>query len=525
MRVTFGICQLSQRLSLQSRVNMRILLVRPYYVTPEDNARSYPVEPLGLLYIATYLLQEARKNGVSVEVKVLDTQMQGPESTTKTHLGHRSGMTDEQLVECFRTYNADVIGISNNYTVGTDSVLELARLARQTCPSARIVLGGAHATLDSDHLIRVPEVDIVVRGEGEITFKELVFALVGKTGLAGIPGISYRDQNGIHVNEPRPFLEDLDALPIPDRGLVDYPAYLGKEAYLYTKSKPVGTVFTSRGCPFRCVFCSTQKTWGNHWRGRSPGNIIKEVECLRDTYGVREIAFQDDQLLGDPQRMIDFCKLVVERKLGMSFIAPPGNSPARMSTELLDWMAKAGFYRLCFSVDVGTEKAAKYVKKPVMLRKIRGLVKHANSKGIWTYGTFVIGFPNENQQDVRETIRYAHSLRLDFVRFYIAQPYLGSELYARYEAQGKISREIAVKSHSIMDAFMGTDYLTGDDLVSLRNRGECGYAKARWKHLLNPWYLATELLPKIASRDKFRYFAGLILRAAAMHVRYIRPGA
>ena len=399
---------------------MRILLVHPYLVIQGQTVRSYPVEPLGLLYIATYLIQEAKKEGVPVEGNILDAHLQGTEGVTPTALGYRSGMTDQQLSVYFKNYNPDIIGISNNYTSGTRSVLDLAAVAKQDCPSAVLILGGAHATLDHENLIRIPEVNVVVRGEGEITFKELVFALSRKESLDGVLGITYRNKDGIHVNAPRPFVENLDELPIPDRSLIAYHDYLGKEIYVYTKNKPVGTIFTSRGCPFRCIFCSTQKTWGNHWRGRSPENMLKEAEYLRNTYGVREIAFQDDQLLGDPQRMIEFCKLVVRRKLNLTFIAPPGNSPARMSTELLDWMARAGFYRLCFSVDVGTEKAAKYVKKPVMLKKIRPLVKYANARGIWTYGTFVIGFPNENQQDVLETIRYAHSLRLDFVRFYVA---------------------------------------------------------------------------------------------------------
>jgi radical SAM superfamily enzyme YgiQ (UPF0313 family) len=498
----------------------KVLLIYPYNTSRETNTRWYPAEPLGLLYIASYLSEWAQQHGVPMQIKILDIQLEGPSHCILTARGFRNGMTDEQIKEYVAAFQPDVVGISMNYTFGVQDTLDIAETIKQTIPQTPLVVGGAHATLDHHKVAEHPAVDIVVRGEGEATFQELCGAIYHDSDIDGIAGITYRSNGSVKTNPDRIPISDLDTLPIPDRSFLPYEKYLSKKQYFYTMQSPVGTIFTSRGCPFHCIFCSTQKTWGNNWRGRSAKNILKEVEYLRKNYGVKEIAFQDDQFLGDRQRIIDFCKLAVGKQLGMTFIVPPGNSPAFINGELLDWMMKAGFYRLCFSVDVGTESAVRYVRKPVKLANVRSLVKAANRRGIWTYGTFVIGFPHETAEDIEATIKYAYKLKLDFVRFYIAQPHFGSELYDRYEKEGRLIGLRVGEQHSIMDAFFGTDHLSAAELISLRNEAECNYIKHHWVDFLNPVYLATEFLPKIASFRRFKYFVGLVLRFTEVTLKF-----
>ena len=499
----------------------KVLLIYPYHTSREINTRWYPAEPLGLLYIASYLSERAQQHGVPMQIKILDAQLEGPSHCIPTARGFRSGMTDEQIKEYVAAFKPDVVGISMNYTFGAQDAFDTAATVKQGAnPTTRLVVGGAHATLAHRQVAEHPAVDIVVRGEGEVTFQELCRALYDGNDIGDVAGITYRSNGSVKTNPNRIPISDLDTLPIPDRSFLPYETYLSKPQYFYTMQSPVGTVFTSRGCPFRCVFCSTQKTWGNNWRGRSAKNILKEVEYLRENYGVKEIAFQDDQFLGDRQRIIDFCKLAVEKQLGMTFIVPPGNSPAFVNEELLDWMAKAGFYRLCFSIDVGTDSAVRYVRKPVRLASVRPLVKAANRRGIWTYGTFVIGFPYEDRADIQATVQYAYKLKLDFLRFYIVQPHFGSELYDRYEEEGRLIGLRVDEQHSPMDAFFGTDHLSAAELISLRNEAECNYIKHHWVDFLNPVYLATEFLPKIASFRRFRYFAGLVLRFTEITLKF-----
>jgi len=141
-------------------------------------------------------------------------------------------------------------------------------------------------------------------------------------------------------------------------------------------------------------------------------------------------------------------------------------------------MQKAGYYRVCFSIDVGTHAAQLYVRKPVKLERMRALVKKANSIGLWTYATFVIGFPNETFEDIHQTVAYAYSLRLDGVIFYIAQPHLGSELYDVYLKESLIDERTAgvIQSHhSPAESLFGTKHVSAAELEALRNSAARGY--------------------------------------------------
>lgn len=490
---------------------LRILLIYPFG-TYATSLRVYPAEPLGLMSIATYVIREAEAESIDIDVKIVDAQMQGPAQTIKVEHGFRSGMTDEELRLVLDGYRPDLVGITNNYTNGLNNVLEISRLTREVLPDALIVLGGAHATLDHSDLIKNPEIDVIVRSEGEETFKELVFAVYRGKSLEGIKGLTHKVSGRIVVEEDRDLIEDINVLPVPDRSLLVYEQYLEHSSnhYAFTLNSPVGTIFSSRGCPYKCIFCSTQHVWRNKWRARSAENVLLEIKYLHEKYGVNEIAFQDDQLIGDKNRIKDLCRLLVKENMGVSFIAPPGISPALLDDETFILMQKAGFYRVCLSIDVGSKQAQVFVRKPVNLGKMRGIVRKANSIGLWTYATFVIGFPDETKEDVAQTIEYAYGLKLDHVIFYIAQPHLGSDLYQMYLADGLIDGDVVNKHHLPSESLYGTKHISATELESLRNSAASGYRRYHLRHFFNPSYVFTEFMPKLWGVRKFLYFVRIV---------------
>jgi len=485
-----------------------VLLINPYLTTDENN-RLFPIEPLGLLYLATYAKRKIGRFNLDIEIGILDAQMEGDKFCIKLDRGYRSGLNDLQLQNKLRQYKPNIIGISNNYTAHTKDILEISKIVKETCQESLLVIGGAHATIAHNDLIKHKEIDIVARGEGETTFWEIIQTTYKKNDYENILGITYKKGNKIKINPDRPIIEDINTLPIPDRSLISYEKYLSHNDYYLTMNKPVGTIFSSRGCPFKCIFCSTQKVWTNKWRGRSPENIINEIEYLKNNYNIKEICFQDDQFMGNNKRVIELCNWIVKKKLKLSFIVPPGISPILINEDVIDAMVKAGFYRICLSIDVGTETAKVFVRKPIKLEKMRNIIKKANSKGLWTYATFVIGFPYQTEEDINKNIEFAYNLHLDFLRFYIAQPHLGSDLYDIYKKRKWLDKEAVEDYHSVFDSLFGTENISAKRLKELRDSAENKYLKFHLRHFFKPLYIIQEFIPKIFSLKRFLYFVRL----------------
>ena len=493
---------------------MNVLLINPW-LTMNEHFRAYPVEPLGLLYIATYANKQIKEKGCNIKIRIVDAQLEGPKATIKVKRGFRSGMDNDSFTNILKSYRPEIVGITNNFTPHTNDVLEISEIVKNVLPEAVVILGGVNATLIHSELINNPNIDVIVRNEGEETFWEILRCLYEKKDFYNICGSTGKSNNGkIIINSNREFISDLDEIPIPDRSLVDYKKYISYDKlYFTTKNMPVGTIISSRGCVFDCIFCSTKAMWRQKWRGRSPENVVDEIESLVNNYGIKEIAFQDDQFIFDNQRIINICREIRKRNLKITFIVPPGITPSLLKEETIEEMVKSGLYRISLSIDSGTEKSKRIVNKPLNLKKMRGLVKYLNKKGVWTYATFVIGFPDETKEDIKAAIHFAYSLKVDFLRFYIAQPYLGSHLYDIYVKEGYFKNnnlEQIWEYFSIYDSFCGTKFISQEELIKLRDFAENPYLKARLKYCFNLKYVFQEFIPKINSRDRFTYFLRLL---------------
>ncbi len=492
---------------------MNVMLVNPW-LTMNENLRSYPIEPLGLLYIATYAHKRIKDQAYNINIKIFDAQLEGPTSTVVVGRGFRSGIDDNTFKDWLRIYEPEVVGIANNFTPHTNDILEISRLVKEVFPKTKVILGGVNATLAHHELIKNPYVDIIVRNEGEESFFLVLQSIYGKIAYYNILGTTAKDPNGnIFVNPDREFIKNLDDIPIPDRTLINYKRYLSNDKlYFTTKNFPVGTIISSRGCGFNCIFCSTKTMWSQKWRPRSPQNVVEEIEYLVNGWGIREIAFQDDQFIYDNRRIIELCKLIRKRGLSITFIVPSGISPSLLNKETIDKMVVSGFYRIALSIDSGTEKSRKIINKPINLKEMRNLVKSLNSLGIWTYATFVIGFPEETKEDIQRAIDYAYSLRVDFLRFYIAQPYLGSRLYDIYLEKGYFkNKPDEIRDYSsIYNSFHGTSFVSEKELMDSRDKAENSYLFLKLKYMLDLRYIFREFFPKLNSPEKFKYFLRLV---------------
>lgn len=491
---------------------MRILLVHPYITS--DSPHGILTEPLGLICLASYLSEHSEHN-----VEILDLFALGFNKIEKIGPLYRKGLSNsDRIISLISEYNPDVIGITCNFTACAPDTFEIAKLIKDNF-RVILVLGGAHATIESENILKNNQaVDIVVKGEGEVTLKELLEAIEQGRNFEFIEGISYKNRNGeIKSNPKRKLIGDLDCLPLPDRKKLAMEVYLktNRMALPFAKRQPIVSIMTSRGCPYDCVFCSTKVVWERRWRPRSPQKVIEEIEMLIRDYGIKEVAIYDDQFMADKNRVQQICDLLIEKALNITLSIPAGTSVWLADEDLLKKMKKAGFYRLCFPIETGNEKTLKFIKKPVNLTKAKKTIELTNRIGIWTQGNFIIGFPYETKQEIQTTIDYAFQSGLDYAIFFIAKPYAGSEMYEIFKKEGLLV-DIA-RGSNIDSADYDTKTMKTSELQLLRDKASRHYLIAKALFYLNPINFYNYLLPKISSKEDIVYAVKILFRISSKY--------
>ncbi len=483
----------------------KVLLIAPPRTGNWNSAIFSVCEPLGLAYLAAVL----EKN--NFEAEILDCFILGKDNKTQSGDFVRIGLTNDEIRNYIKKSGVDIIGITNMFTsLATDS-LEVARIAKEVNPESLVVMGGAHATLACDSILKDKNVDMVVLGEGEETFLEVVRNFYEKKSVSDIRGAVIRVNGQIKYNPDRPLIHNLDDTPYPARHLLPMKLYFKdqeKTTFGLAMRLPVATMITSRGCPYRCIFCSTTKVW-KKWRFRSAKNVVDEIEVLIRDYGVKEIAFEDDNFIVEKQRITDICDEILKRRINIKWTVPAGISVWIIDEKTLIKMKKAGFYRVCFALESGSEETLKFIRKPVDLKKARKMINFSNRIGLWTSGNFIFGFPDERPESVNQTFSYARQSGLDMAVFYIAQPFAGSDLYTMYEKMGLLKFDGGDKS-SLVDTIYDTAYYSASELTRLRGKASRQYIIRRIFFYLTPYGLFFNLLPKINSLENFRHFFKII---------------
>lgn len=358
--------------------------------------------PLGIGYLAAVL----ENDGYAVDV--IDCQVQ-------QH-------TKSELESELSRLQPDVIGITST-TLTYKSATEIVKTAKKACPNSLTILGGPHVTvLDEQTLNEQPEVDIVVRGEGEQTLLELV-DLVSKSNLKDIDevaGITFRKNGQIVQTPDRPFIQNIDELPYPAFKHFDVSKYriFGK-TYL--------PVITSRGCPFQCTFCLASRMCGRGFRARSPKNVVDELEFLRDTYGADAFSFYDDTFTFDRKRARDICEEMKSRKVDLQWDCR--TRVDRISKDDLAILRDANCQLIHFGVESGSQKMLNAMKKGTTVEQNARAIKWAKEVGISVAISVVVGYPGETPDILQQTLDFIYKTRPDYVYMCIAIPYPGTELY------------------------------------------------------------------------------------------------
>jgi len=370
---------------------------------------SYAQPPMGLALLAA-VLEETGHTVIIIDANALD-------------------LTLEQVAA--RAAGADVLGL----TAMTPSIgLTLATAAhlREALPQAKIILGGAHATLlPEETLASAPALDVIVRGEGEVSTPALLAALENGTPLDKVPGITFRNDGKIVHTAAETEIVDVETLPFLAYHLLPRGVYRPHPPH--GREMPFAAVIASRGCPYHCSYCS-KPVFGNTFRGQSPARVADELEHLVRDFGVREVAFYDDVFTLNRQRVVGICEEILRRGLKLHWSCE--SRVNLVDAEMLQLMRRAGCYTIAYGIESAAPEVLAGLDKNATPEQAAEAVRMTRRAGIQVIGYFMIGSPGETGATIRTTLDFAKSLKLDYAQFSVTTPFPGTRLYERYLAEG-----------------------------------------------------------------------------------------
>ncbi len=351
----------------------------------------------------------------------------------KIHDGLLRRSNGSDFANILSSFSPDVVGISGQTTPSIHEVYQTAKVVKNHNPSILVVVGGAHVTFQDEQVLRdCPEIDVVVRGEGEVTMNVLLEEVNGNHSYQGVAGTTTRADGTIIRNPDRPYIPDLDSLPFPAYDL------LGLHHY-FPKGDRFAPMITSRGCPYQCTFCSSSRITGKRWRGRSPTNVIQELQFLQDRYGVRDVTFIDDLFTFDHQRVSDICTMMNKEVDNVTWTCSSRADIMSRHPEMANWLKEAGCHTIYIGAESGSQRILNTIKKGIRLSQIIKSVALAKKVGLQVVLSFILGIPGETEEDMRSTIDFACRLDPDFAQFTICTPYPGTPLYDEAMENGWIS--------------------------------------------------------------------------------------
>lgn len=433
----------------------RVLLIYPYF-NPWNNRSIFRFPPLGLGYIASSL----RNNGYDVDI--LDCTF----------------MTRQKALKKAEDYGAEVVGIYSMMSMYHESI-RFARHLRERC--GLLVCGGPLPSMDPISFMK--DFDIVVRGEGEETIIDVlrIFETGGDPG--SIPGIAFRknisglagcgEEGEIIITEMRELKTNLDQIAFPARDL-----FPNKEYIEYEKRRTgcgTTTIFSTRGCPFRCEFCSNA-VFGVSYRERSPANVLDEVEEAL-SYGYDKIHFADDVFTLNKERVFDICRDI--KKRGLNFKWECLGRADSIDKDVVVKMKEAGCERIFYGIESGNDRVLRMMNKKITVEAAQKAVQSTAEAGIQTGAFFILCYPGETNETVLDTIRFATSLPLDYLSFTVPYPLQGTSLFERVKYnirkdwnshRGLISDHVLIYDAEFSKAKMKFAVLKGQTQFGLRKR-------------------------------------------------------
>jgi radical SAM superfamily enzyme YgiQ (UPF0313 family) len=394
-----------------------------------------PNPPLGLAYVAA-AVREA-----GLPYRVLDATGEALDAVS-AYPGRADFMVQGLAVdEVVRRLPADtdVVGIGCMFSTLWPLTNQLARAVRARLPRALLVLGGEHGTAVPEHVLATSPFDVVVLGEGEETFVELLRARGGS--WREVRGLAFREGGAVVRTGLSARRKDVDAIPLPDWDSFPIEEYIARHQINGINLGRSMPILGTRGCPFQCTFCSNPGMWTQRWIARDPTRLADEMELYARKYGVTNFDFQDLTAIVKRQWIVDFCRELIDRGLAVTWQMPSGTRAEVFDAEVADLLYRSGCRALAFAPESGSPGILKAVKKQVDLGHMLDAMRAAVRRGLKLSCFIVIGFPDDTPATLRQTLRLIRRMAVLGVYDVAVSkfvPYPGSELFKRLQREGRI---------------------------------------------------------------------------------------
>jgi anaerobic magnesium-protoporphyrin IX monomethyl ester cyclase len=415
----------------------KVTLLRPPLLVPIWSDSGPLTPPIGAAYLAASLRQAGH------DPRIVDGIGENARQVTPLFDNKvmAIGLRSEEIVERIEG-NPDLIGVSCMFSQDWPEIRRLIRLVRQRFPGVPIVAGGEHITATAEFTLRsTPEVDVCVIGEGEETIVDLANAIEKPTSLEAIPGLVVRADGGVRSTGSRTRIRKLDDIPWPAWDLAPLDNYLNNGlGYGVDRGRSMPMLAT-RGCPYECTFCSNPEMWTTRWYAREPGLVLDEIAAYQERYGATNFDFYDLTAIVKRSWIIDFTNLILARKMKFTWQLPSGTRSEAIDREVSRLLYTSGCRNMSYAPESGSPEVLKRIKKVVKLDRLEASVVGAVREQLNVKLNIIMGFPNETQQELNQTLRFLFRMGRAGVHdmtISLFSPYPGSELYHDLRKSGRI---------------------------------------------------------------------------------------
>jgi anaerobic magnesium-protoporphyrin IX monomethyl ester cyclase len=419
--------------------SVEVCLVRPPTVTTVGAVGQDAVPPLGLAYLAGSLRaaghQVTAVDAVGEAVHQY-TRIRGMAGRVLQH-----GLTADEIAARISP-TARIIGVSCMFSVDWPCSRAVINRIRARFPDALIVLGGEHVTALPEYVMQdCPAADVLVLGEGEETLLDLVDAYQSGRDLAGVSGIYFRRDGETLKTGRRARIRSVDEIPEPDWSVVPVHNYIDNALTHGANLGRCMPILASRGCPYSCTFCSNPQMWGTTWKARSPRAVLEEIKKYMEQYGATNFDFYDLTAIVKRDWIIEFCKLLIEEDLKITWQLPSGTRSEAIDFEVSSYLFRSGCRIINYAPESGSSEELHRIKKMVKTTRMLDSMRGAHKAGLQIKVNFIFGLPESSWRDVFATLGFITKLALvgvEDIGAFPFSPYPGSALFERLRANGRI---------------------------------------------------------------------------------------